>query len=84
MTPSKKKLLKPKEASLHPSIKMETPIVELPNDENKLFDEEDDVGTPTTPDLSLPNEDEEKEDKSNNVWEYAIDVFFKLSPTILK
>ena len=80
MTPSKKKLLKPTEVSLDPSIKVETPIVELPNDENKLFDEEDDVGTSTIPDLSIPSEDEEEEVKSNNVWEYAIYVLFKLSP----
>ena len=80
MTPSKKKLLKPKEVSLNPSIKVETSIIELPNDENKLFDEEDDVGTFTTPNLSLPSEDEEEEVKSNNVWEYAIDVLFKLCP----
>ena len=57
MKSSKKKLLKPKEVSLDPSIKVETPIVELPNDENKLFDEDDDVGTSTIPDLSLPSED---------------------------
>ena len=38
---------------LDPSLKVETCIVELPNDENKLFDEEDDVGTSTIPDLSL-------------------------------
>ena len=79
MTPSKKKLLKTEEVSLNPSIKVETPIIELPNDENKLFDE-DDVGTSTIPDLSLPTEDEEEEVKSNYVWEYAIDVLFKLSP----
>ena len=78
MTPSKK-LLKPKEISLDPSIKVETSIIELPNDENKLFDEEDDVGTSTIPDVFLPSEDEEKEVKPNNVWEYAIDVLFKLS-----
>ena len=80
MTPSKKKRLKPKEVSSGPSIKVGPPIVELPNDENKLFDEEDDVGTSTIPDLSLPSGDEEEEGKSNNVWEYAIDVLFKLSP----
>ena len=65
---------------MDPSIKVETPIIELTNDENKLFDEEDDVGTSTIPDLSLSNEGEEEEVKSNNVWEYAIDVLFKLSP----
>ena len=80
MTPSNKKPLRPKEDSLVPSIKVETPIIELPNDENKLFDEENDVGTSTIPNLSLPSEDEEEEVKSNNVWEYAIDVLFKLSP----
>ena len=30
-------------------------------------------------DLSLPSEDEEEEVKSNNAWEYAIDIFFKLA-----
>ena len=79
MTPSKKKLFKPKEVSLDPSIKVETPIIELPNAENKLFDEEDAVGTSTIPDLFLPSEDEEEEVKSNNVREYAIDLLFKLS-----
>ena len=80
MTPSKKKILKPKEVSLDPSIKLETPTVELPNNENKLFDEDDDVGISTITDHSLPSEDEEEEVKSNNIWEYAIDVLFKLSP----
>ena len=65
---------------MDPFLKVETPIIELPNDENKLFDEEDDVGTSTIPDLSLPSEDEEEEVKPNNGWEYAIDVLFKLSP----
>ena len=65
---------------MDPSLKVETPTVELPNDENKLYYEDDDVGTSTIPDLSLPSEDEEEEVKSNNVWEYARDVLFKLSP----
>ena len=65
---------------MDPFIKVEAPIVELPNDENKLFDEEDDAGTSTIPDLSLPSEDEEREVKSNKVWKYAIVVLFKLSP----
>ena len=64
---------------MDPSIKTETPIIELPNDENKLFDEEGDEGTSTIPDLSLPSEDEEEGAKSNNVWEYAIGELFKLS-----
>ena len=84
MTPSKKKLLKRKEVSLDPSLKVETTIVKLPNDENKLFDENDDVGTTTIPDLSLPSEDEEEEAIFNDVWEYAMDTLFKLSPFILK
>ena len=62
------------------SLKEETPIVELPNNENNLFDLDDEVGTSTSPDLSLPSEDEEEEVKSNNVWECAINVLFKLSP----
>ena len=62
------------------SIKVETPIVKLPNDENTLFDEEDDVGTSTIHDLSLPSEDVEEEVKSNNVWEYTIDVLCDLHP----
>ena len=84
MSPSKKKLLKPKEVSLDSSFKEETPIVELPNDENKLFDIGDDVGISTIPDLSLPSEDEDEEVKCNNVWVYAIDILFKLFHSILK
>ena len=59
---------------MDPSLKEENSIIELPNDENTLFDEDDDVGTSTIPDLSLPSEDEEEEVKFNNVWEYAIDL----------
>ena len=65
MTPSKMKSLKPKEVSLDPSIKEEAPINELPNNENKLFDKEDDVGTSAISDLSLPHDNEEEEVKSN-------------------
>ena len=60
--------------------KEETPKIELLNDENKLFDIDDNVGTSTTADLSVPSEDEEEEIKCNNVWEHAIDIIFKLSP----
>ena len=60
------------------SLKEETPNVELPNDENKLFDVDDDVQISTIPDLSLPSE--EQEVKPNSVWEYDIYVLFKLSP----
>ena len=80
MSSSKKNLLKPKEVSLDSSLKEETPNIELPNDENQLFDVDDDVGTSTIPDLSVPSEDEEEEVKSNNVWEHAIDILYEHSP----
>ena len=60
--------------------KEETPIIELPNDENKMFDVDDAVGTSTIADLSVPSEVEEEEVKSNNVWEQVIDILFILSP----
>ena len=80
MPPSKNKLLKPKDISLDSPPKEETPIIELSNDENKLFDVDDDVGTSIIADLSVIGEDEEEEVKSNNVWEHAVDILFKLSP----
>ena len=80
MPPSKKKLHKPKEVSLDSSLKDEAPNIELPKDENKLFDVDDDVGTSTIPDLSVPSEDEEEEVISNNVWEHTIEILCKLSP----
>ena len=72
--------MRPKEVSLDPSIKVKTPINELPNNENQLFDEVDAVGTCTIPDLTLPSQHEEEEAKPNNVMEYAINDLFKLSP----
>ena len=80
MPPSKKKLLKPIEVSLDSPSNKETPNIELPNNENNLFDENDDVGTSTINCLSVPSEVEEEEVKSNNVCEHAIDILFKLSP----
>ena len=80
MSPSKRKKLKPKEVSLDSPPKEETPNIELPNDENKLFDVDDDAGTSAIADLPVPSEDEEEEVKSNIVWEHAIDIPFKLSP----
>ena len=77
---TKKKLLKPKKVSLDSPPKNETPNIELQNDENKLFDVDDDVGTSTIADLSVPSEDKEEEVKSNNVWEHSIYILFKLSP----
>ena len=59
--------------------KEEIPIIGLPNDENKLFDVDDDVGTSTIADLSVLSEEEEEEVKSKNIWEYGIDILFKLS-----
>ena len=56
-----------------------SPSVELPNDENKLFDEADNVGNSTIPDLSLPSEVDEEEHTINNVWEYAVNDLFQLS-----
>ena len=55
-------------------LKEDTLNVELPNNEDKLFHVDDDVGTSTIPDLSVPSEDEEEEVKSNNIWEHAIDM----------
>ena len=80
MPPSQKKFLKPKDVSLDSPPEEETPNIELPNDENKLLDVDDDVGTYTIADLSVPSEAEEEGGKSNNVWEHAIDILFKLSP----
>ena len=56
-----------------------SPSMELPNDENKLFDEADAVGNSTIPDLSLPGEVDEEEHTIHNVWEYAINDLFQLS-----
>ena len=75
--PSKKKLLKPKEASLDSPPKEEPPNTEIPNDGNELFDVN---GASTISDPCLPSEDEEKDVKPNIVWEHAIDILFKLSP----
>ena len=60
--------------------KEETPNIELPSDENQLFDVDDAARTSAIADLSVPSEDEEEEVESNIVWEHAIDILFKLSP----
>ena len=62
------------------SLKEEASNIELPNDENKLFDVDDHVGVSTIPDLSVPSWDEGEDVISNHVWEHAIDILFKLSP----
>ena len=53
MASSKKKVVKLNEVSLESSQKEELPMVELSRNENKLFDEDDDIGTPTVPELSI-------------------------------
>ena len=73
-------MLKPKEVYFDSPLKEETPNIELPKNENKLFDVDDNVGTSTIPDLSVPSEDKEEEVISNNLREHAIDTLFKLSP----
>ena len=60
--------------------KEETPNIQLSNDESKLYYVDNDVGTSSIADLSVPCEVEDEEVKSNNVWEHAIDILFKLSP----
>ena len=77
MSPSKKKVAKPKEGSLEATPQAVTPKIELPNDENKLFDEEDDQATSSMPDLSMEPK-EAKETSLCAVWVHAIDSFFKL------
>ena len=80
MQPFKKNLLKPKEVSLDSPLMEETPNIVLPNDENKIFHVDDDMGTSTIPDLPMPSEDDEEEVKSINVWEHTIDILYNLSP----
>ena len=77
MAPSKKKVAKPKEVSLESPPKDELPKGELPNDENKLFDEDDDIGTSTLPGLSIASDEEAI--CLNDIWDHAIDTLFKLS-----
>ena len=52
--------------------KEETPNFELPNNENKLVDVNNDVGTSTISDLSIPHEDDDEEVKPNNVWQLQL------------
>ena len=79
MSPSKRKTLKAREVSLVTDSQENMPTLDLPNDENKLFDKGDDIGNSTIPDLSLPSEEDEEETTINNVWEYAINDLFQLS-----
>ena len=65
-------MVKPKEVSLDSPPKTALPKVELPKDENKLFDKDDEFGASTIPDLSMAT-------PLKNVWDHAIDILFKLS-----
>ena len=78
MSPSKKKMAKPKEVSLEATPQAVIPKVELPNNENKLFGEDDDQATSSMADLSIEIK-EIKEPSLIGVWDHAIDTFFKLS-----
>ena len=70
-------MTKPKEVSLESPPKTEIPKVELPKDENNLFDEDVENGTSTVHDSFIASEEEET--PLNNVWDHAIDTVFKLS-----
>ena len=75
-------MAKPKDICLattpHADLPMvEPPKIELPNDENKCFDEDDIQVTCTIPDLSIEAE-EEKDTSLTGVWDHVIDTLFKL------
>ena len=80
MTPSKKKLLKPKEVSLDPSLKMETPIDELPNDQNKLFDEKMMLGHLPFLTFHYPVKMRKKKPNPMMFRNMLLIPYFKLSP----
>ena len=71
-------MAKPKEVSLEATPQAVTPNVKLPNDENKLFDEDDDQATSSIANLSTEPE-ESKEPCLTGVREHAIDTLFRLS-----
>ena len=80
MATSKKKAAKPKNVYLESNPPDELPKFTLSCNENKLFDEEDDVGVSTIHDLSIAKEEcEEEEVTPTKVWDHAIDTLFKLS-----
>ena len=47
--------------------KEETPNIQLPYDESKLFDVDDDIGTSTIHDLSVPSQEEEEEEEEEAI-----------------
>ena len=59
MPQAKTKVVKPNEISLESPHKTDLPKVALPKDENKQFDEDDEHGMSTIPDLSMVSEEEE-------------------------
>ena len=61
MLPLIKKAAKPKDVPLESNLPDELPKFALPNGENKLFDEGDDVWLSTIHDLSTSNEEAEEE-----------------------
>ena len=63
MSPSKMKVPKPKEVFLKATPLAVTHKVEHPNDGNKLFDEDDDQGTSTIPDLSTEPKEVKEPDR---------------------
>ena len=83
ISPSEKKIAKQEEVSLETTPqadlpKVEPPKIELTNNENKLFDEDDDQATLSMSDLSIEPE-EEKDTTLSGVWDHAIGTLFKLS-----
>ena len=78
MSPSRKKLAKPKEVSLETPPKDELPKGTIPKDEYKHFDEDDGLVASTIPDFSVASE-EQKEISPPTICHHAINTLFKLS-----
>ena len=78
MAQSKTKVMLPKEVSLETHPKTEFLKVVLPKDENKHFDEDDELVTSTTRDVSIPK-GEDKETPNTTDWDHATETLIKLS-----
>ena len=76
MSPSIKKVAKPKEISPETPPKTERPMVELPKDENELFDQDDDLITSTLPDFSIASEEKTP---VPTVWDHDTETIFKFN-----